>query len=108
MKDNLSHRCDYEGECPALLPILELMSRLKGKRSSIIDYVDLRKGYEVLLKHFCNDVLSCQDCLLYQDFLEQEVEAEMPSRTCGTSDENKITTTTIFDKEKITTNTWSK
>ena len=89
-------RCDYEERCSALLPMLELISRLKGKRDVVLDYADLRKGYEVLLKHFCNDVLSCQDCPLYQDFLEQEVEKQMPSRTCGTFDIDKININSSF------------
>lgn len=85
------YRCNYEGRCPTLLTILELMSRLKGKRDVILDYAEIRKGYEVLLKHRCNDVSKCKNCPIYQKFLEQEVEKEMPSRTCDTFDEEKIT-----------------
>jgi hypothetical protein len=106
MKDKF-YRCDYEKRCSSLLPILELMSRLKDKKDLVLDYAELRKGYEVLLKHFCNDVLSCQNCPLYKKFLEQDVEAEMPSRTCDTSDIEGMTTI-IFDKEKINMLTWTE
>ena len=100
MEDNLSFRCEFEEICLGLFPMLDLMSKLKNKKSEVLDYTDLRKGYEVVLKKLCNDKKLCKECSLYKLFSEQKKrrEEQNPSPTYNTS----------ADGEEFDANGWRK